>query len=135
MGLVVLWHMGSSWIRDGTCVPCIGRWILKHCITREVLTYLKSKLINYNQLLQRGVHICSFITFSSVVMLEHLHFGICMTYYFFINEFYSSYLYHDLEYTLYTHQIKHTYLSYIWYIIYVIFNYICSLTMNFISRQ
>ena len=101
---------------------------------KSSLTF-KSKLINYNQFLQRGVNICSFITFSSVVMLEHLHFGICITYYFFINEFSSSYLYHDLEYTLYTHQIKHTYLSYIWYIIYVIFNYICLLTMNFISRQ
>ena len=39
MGLVALWHMGSSWTRDGTCVPCIGRWILNHCATREVPNY------------------------------------------------------------------------------------------------
>ena len=29
-GLVDPWHVGSSWIRDGTCVSCIGRWILYH---------------------------------------------------------------------------------------------------------
>ena len=28
MGLVALWHVGSSQIRDQTCVSCIGRWIL-----------------------------------------------------------------------------------------------------------
>ena len=27
-GLVALWHVGSSWTRDGTHVPCIGRQIL-----------------------------------------------------------------------------------------------------------
>ena len=25
--------MGSPWTRDGTHVPCTGRWILKHCTT------------------------------------------------------------------------------------------------------
>ena len=35
-GLVALWHVGSSTTRDRTCVPCIGRWILNHCATREV---------------------------------------------------------------------------------------------------
>ena len=29
-------HVGSSWPRDGTRVPCIGRQILTHCTTREV---------------------------------------------------------------------------------------------------
>ena len=28
--------MGSSWTRDRTRVPCIGRQILNHCTTREV---------------------------------------------------------------------------------------------------
>ena len=28
-------HVGSSWIRDGTHVSCIGRWILYHRATRE----------------------------------------------------------------------------------------------------
>ena len=35
-GLVALWHVGSSWTRDQTRVPCIGRRILNHCATREV---------------------------------------------------------------------------------------------------
>ena len=29
--------MGSSWTRARTHVPCIGRWILNHCATREAL--------------------------------------------------------------------------------------------------
>ena len=37
MGLVALQHVGSSQTRDQTRVPCIGRWILNHCATREVL--------------------------------------------------------------------------------------------------
>ena len=36
VGLVALWHVGSFWTRAGTHVPCIGRWILNHCATREV---------------------------------------------------------------------------------------------------
>ena len=37
MGLVPLWHMGSCWIRDRTCVPCIGRQILYYYAPREAL--------------------------------------------------------------------------------------------------
>ena len=37
MGFVALQHVGSSWIRDGTGVPCIGRQILYHGTTREAL--------------------------------------------------------------------------------------------------
>ena len=33
---VALWHMGSSWTRYQTHVPCIGRQILNHWTTREV---------------------------------------------------------------------------------------------------
>ena len=36
MGLVAPQHMGSSWTRDQTHVPCVGRQILNHCATREV---------------------------------------------------------------------------------------------------
>ena len=32
-----LWHIGSSQIRDWTCVPRIGRWILNHWTVREAL--------------------------------------------------------------------------------------------------
>ena len=37
MGLIAPRHVGSSWTRDQTRVPCIGRQILNHCATREVL--------------------------------------------------------------------------------------------------
>ena len=36
-GLVAPWHMGSSRTRAQTHAPCIGRQILNHCATREVL--------------------------------------------------------------------------------------------------
>ena len=36
MGLVAPRHVGSSWTRARTRVPCIGRRILNHCATREV---------------------------------------------------------------------------------------------------
>ena len=39
-GLVAPQHVGSSQTRDRTCVPCIGRRILNHCATREVLHIL-----------------------------------------------------------------------------------------------
>ena len=35
MGLVAPRHVGSSWTRAQTCVPCVGRRILNHCTTRE----------------------------------------------------------------------------------------------------
>ena len=35
-GLVAPRHVGSSRTRARTCVPCIGRRILNHCINREV---------------------------------------------------------------------------------------------------
>ena len=35
MGLVPTQRVGSSWSRDWTCIPCIGRWILNHWTTRE----------------------------------------------------------------------------------------------------
>ena len=45
MGTQQLWHTGldvpqhveSSQTSDRSCVPCIGRWILIHCATRELL--------------------------------------------------------------------------------------------------
>ena len=35
-GLAAPRHVGSSWTRARTHVPCIGRWTLNHCTTREV---------------------------------------------------------------------------------------------------
>ena len=39
LGLVAPQHMESSWTRAQTRVPCIGRWILNHCTTREALIF------------------------------------------------------------------------------------------------
>ena len=36
-GLVAPRHVGSSRNTDQTCVPCIGRLILNHWITRDIL--------------------------------------------------------------------------------------------------
>ena len=42
-GLVPQWHVGSSWTRARTRVPCISRRILNHCATREApLWFLKN---------------------------------------------------------------------------------------------
>ena len=43
MGLVAPRHVGSSWTRARTRVPCVGRRILNHCATREApeLAFLK----------------------------------------------------------------------------------------------
>ena len=38
-GLVAPHHVGFSWTRDQTRVPCIGRWILNHWNTSEVLSF------------------------------------------------------------------------------------------------
>ena len=52
MGLVAPRHVGSSWTRARTRVPCTGRQILNHCATREVLEHcifvvaLKSDSVN-----------------------------------------------------------------------------------------
>ena len=42
-GLVGPRHVGSSWTRAQTWVPCIGRWILNHCTTREAPLYFSLK--------------------------------------------------------------------------------------------
>ena len=38
-GLVAPHHVGFSWTRDQTHVPCIGRWILNHWNTSEILSF------------------------------------------------------------------------------------------------
>ena len=52
MDLVSPWHVGSSWTRARTRVPCIGRWILNHCATREApsqrILYALNSLSNYH---------------------------------------------------------------------------------------
>ena len=38
-GLVLLRHVGFSWIRDWIPVPCIGRQVLIHCNIREIQSF------------------------------------------------------------------------------------------------
>ena len=38
-GLVPAQHLEFSRTRDWTCVPCVGRWVLNHWATREILPY------------------------------------------------------------------------------------------------
>ena len=44
-GLVAQWHVGSSWTRAQTRVPCTGRQILNHCTTREVPKFFNISFI------------------------------------------------------------------------------------------
>ena len=51
MGLAVLPHGGSSQTRDGTCVSCVGRWILNHwakeALNWNFLMYLYTDQTNH----------------------------------------------------------------------------------------
>ena len=48
-GLLAMWHVESSWTRDRTHVPCIGRWLLNHWTTWEVLyIILTCSFVNLN---------------------------------------------------------------------------------------
>ena len=38
--LVAPQHVESSWTRNRTLCPCIGRWVLIHCATKEVMLTL-----------------------------------------------------------------------------------------------
>ena len=40
LGFTAPRHVELSWSRDRTLFPCIGRWILNHCTTREAPGFL-----------------------------------------------------------------------------------------------
>ena len=68
-----MWDL-SSQTRVGTCVPCIGRWILNHQVTREVSLFLFLKSIFAYHTLQ--------LTFWKQLLPLHFHevrfvFNIC----------------------------------------------------------
>ena len=46
-GLVALWHVVSSQTRDRARVPCIGRRVLHHWTTREVLHSLSMQQLRF----------------------------------------------------------------------------------------
>ena len=51
-GPVALRHVGSSRTSNRTHVPCIGRWILNHCTTREALPPFESENLASTDLLK-----------------------------------------------------------------------------------
>ena len=67
--LHVLWHVGSSWTRGQTHVPCIGRLILIHCTPgKSLITFiiLERKLL--------GIRIThTFIAYLCVQQLWVMH--------------------------------------------------------------
>ena len=60
-GLVAPRHVGSSQTRARTCVPCIGRRILNHCATREVL---KTVIFLKNYVLSICIHSAMAINYA-----------------------------------------------------------------------
>ena len=59
MGLVALGHVGSSRIRDLTCAPCIGRWILNPWTSRQAPGILTVSLLGGVCVCVRThVHVC-----------------------------------------------------------------------------
>ena len=64
MGLVAPRHVGSSQTWAQTHVPCIGRWILNHCATREVQinAFKWGKDLKHNQLLLSHNLIANYFT-------------------------------------------------------------------------
>ena len=71
-GLVALQHVGSSWTRARTHVPCIGRRILNHCATGETPLFFTNDYF-----------ISSFVHFSSVSMQSD-YFIFCCWFFVFV---------------------------------------------------
>ena len=69
-GLVAPQHVGSSRTRARTRVPCIGRWILNHCATREALKWVSCRQRTEGSCFL-FVHLLYFFWLENLV---HLHF-------------------------------------------------------------
>ena len=67
MGLVAPWHVGSSKTRAQTHVPCIGRWTLNHCTTREAPTvhFLNDNMNTWPFYAEGGYHAYLILLFSN----------------------------------------------------------------------
>ena len=48
LGLIALWHAGSSQTRDQTLLPCRGRQILGPCTTRKVQAYEFNTCVDFS---------------------------------------------------------------------------------------
>ena len=72
MGLVTTRHVGSSWTRDQTLVPCIGGWILNHWTPREVLNLNSSCGLSIRQVLLLSWKFCCLRSCSQLTLLPPL---------------------------------------------------------------
>ena len=64
-GLAASKHMGSSWTRDQTHVPCIGRWILNYKTTREAPKIVCFDVVLFGLILYGSFHTsCTWVTAS-----------------------------------------------------------------------
>ena len=66
-GLVAPRHVGSSWTRAQTRVPCIGRRILNHCATREALVIVFKFIKPDSKITDWNLFISLFNTHSSII--------------------------------------------------------------------
>ena len=70
--LVALQHVGSSWTRDRTQVPCVGKWILKYWTTRKVLYWNIVDLQYYVSFTCVCVCVCVYSVMSNSLKLHGL---------------------------------------------------------------
>ena len=68
-GLVAARRVGSSQTRGQTHVPCIGRQILNHCATSEVLAFCIC-LFSFNIMFSRFIYIVGYISTLFLLMAE-----------------------------------------------------------------
>ena len=77
LGFSCVRNVESSWTKDQTCVPCIGRWIPIHCIIREVFSFKKRVFIYLTSLSlscgMQDVLGAAYVIFSCDV--QNLHHG------------------------------------------------------------
>ena len=81
--VAVLWHVGSSWTRDWTCVSNIAKWILNHKTTRKALGFTFRSVVHFNYFLLYDVKyslgISSHFTCWNVSPLPHMWFQIFLS--------------------------------------------------------
>ena len=94
-GPVAPQHVGSSRTRAQTLVPCIGRWILNHCTTREapVCTYYQLILFLYQLILICSSRSGNFLLIYSNIISYIINFISYKTYQFYKFPFFSLDIY------------------------------------------
>ena len=94
-GLAAPRHVGSSWTRARTCVPCIGRQILNHCATREV------PRIVFNLCIHTPVYVCVCVYIYKFFLLQKWYIMytvfLNLILFFFIQQVLISYLFYTYQ--------------------------------------